>query len=386
MRFRAAAALCLIMLSTLACNLSGGGQPTAIPIATANSASGNKPTVVIDSPANGTEVNVGARIIVNARAADAIGVQRMQLLANGQIVKTVSSQSATGDQQMSAQLDYLPTAAGQIQLQVLAYRGAIASDPAAITLTVRSLAPSPSPTSIPAQSGGNTGGNSGPVINPNDPTCRALTNAGLNMRSGPGTNYDRITTLAGGVVVPIVGRIGDNSWWQVRSGNLYGWVNAPFTTVYGICSGVPIVQPPAPPTVPAAPTQTPRPTQTSVPIPTQAPLGADLVVTQFSGPQTLSLPDGQAQVSATFGVTITNVGGSSTGQFDNLILRTQDGAEIPVGSVGALGPGQSILLEVVLNFTQRGTFLLQARADSSNRVQEISEVNNTGTLNVIITS
>jgi uncharacterized protein YraI len=49
-----------------------------------------------------------------------------------------------------------------------------------------------------------------------------------NLRSGPGTAYDRLGILATGDVVSIVGRTGDGSWLKVevdQSGQS-GWILA----------------------------------------------------------------------------------------------------------------------------------------------------------------
>src|SRR5690606_39205669 len=101
-------------------------------------------------------------------------------------------------------LDYRPRSEGTLNLQVIAYRGALASEPAPLTLVVRQNVQQVTATSAPV--------NNAPVINPNDPTCRVLTTTGLNLRSGPSTNYNVITVLASGTVAPIVGRLGSNEW------------------------------------------------------------------------------------------------------------------------------------------------------------------------------
>jgi hypothetical protein len=42
-------------------------------------------------------------------ATDAVGITRVQLLANNQLVKTVSSESVNGEREMAAVLDLHPT-------------------------------------------------------------------------------------------------------------------------------------------------------------------------------------------------------------------------------------------------------------------------------------
>ena len=48
----------------------------------------------------------------------------------------------------------------------------------------------------------------------------------VNIRSGPGLNYDVIGTLNANTAMPIVGRNGDASWWQIKITNgTLGWVS-----------------------------------------------------------------------------------------------------------------------------------------------------------------
>jgi transposase InsO family protein len=105
---------------------------------------------------------------------------------------------------MNVLLDYRPSTAGPVKLEVIAYRGAVASDPATIDVTVRANQSQVTATIIPITNV--------PPIDPNDRTCRALVNVGLNVRVGPGTQYNRITTVQPGTQIPINGRTGDNSW------------------------------------------------------------------------------------------------------------------------------------------------------------------------------
>jgi hypothetical protein len=72
-------------------------------------------------------------------------------------------------------------------------------------------------------------------------------NQDLNVRTGPGTAYPVIVSLAGGTTVDIIGKNSDGSWWLVAlpSGDS-GWVSAPFTTSSNT-GAVPVVSAPPPP-------------------------------------------------------------------------------------------------------------------------------------------
>jgi uncharacterized protein YraI len=371
--------LTVIVLATALFVLTGctlSSEPVRQNIPTPTGIISARPSVTIASPASGSESVVNTQILVSASATDSIGVTQMQLLANGRIVKTIRSDQPNGSQAMNAVLDFTPTEAGALNLSVIAYRAAVASDPALITLNIRAAQAQVTATNVPAANV--------PVINPNDPTCRALAATGLNVRQGPGTVYPRISGLAAGTIVPITGRTSDNSWWQVRVGVTIGWVTDDFVTIYGICTNIPVVQAPPPPTTTALPV-----TATTIPItltiiPTTAPTPtqglADLIVTNISGSTTLSL--GGGAVSSTYAITITNTGTGTTTQFNNTLTILPTNEVVPLGVVANLRPGESIILNTSLTFRATGSYTLQVRTDSDNQIGEQSEVNNSGIINV----
>lgn len=330
--------------------------------------------MTITSPENGDEVVVGSQIFVTARATDAVGVTRVQLLANSQIVKTVSSESPSGQRSAEFLLDYTPRQAGQVDLQVVAYRNAIASDPAQVSITVKSVQALATATLVPIDNA--------PVIDPNDPTCRVLTTTGLNLRNGPGTNYDRLTVLSAGTQAPIIGRLGDNTWWQIRYGITTGWVSAQYTSVYGQCGAVPVIAPPPTPTTTAStptPTATATPTPTATPSITVTPGKPDLVISSIAGPTSTTV----AASPVTYSVTITNTGSGPSGNFVNKVTLP-NGTQGDLGAVSNLNAGESIILNIDITFTAPGPYTLQALVDSANQVVEVSEVNNTGSLPISV--
>jgi hypothetical protein len=82
----------------------------------------------------------------------------------------------------------------------------------------------------------------------------------LNVRNGPGTNYDRIGVLSAGTTVEIIGRVASSTWWQIPFSDApggKGWISAGYGTASNT-EAVPVVEaPPAP--SPAAPTAAPPP-------------------------------------------------------------------------------------------------------------------------------
>jgi uncharacterized protein YraI len=384
MRYRIAVFTLVALLGLSACNLTSAGSQS---LATATSAANTQPVVTILSPQNGAEVIVDEQILVSANAVDPVGITRVQLLADNQIVKTVSSESAGGDPNLNVLLDYTPEDTGSLSLQVIAYRGALASAPAEVNLSVREnqaqvTATTQAPPIVV------------PPINPADPTCRVLVNAPLNLRTGPDTVYDRISVLSTGTVAPITGRTPNNSWYQIRVGVTTGWVSSGYVTLYGNCSNVGIPPIPPTPTRIIIATATPIPPTNTLTLTAQPPTLTptpgfpDLIVTNLSlvGTSPLQLGPGDTPVSATFSVTITNTGASPTTQFSTTISVSPPGSEVPLGVVGNLGPGQSVVLNISLTFNAVGTYTIQARADSDNQITEASEVNNVGFTTVQVVS
>lgn len=392
------ACLCLIVGLT-ACNL--GTTPSneaATPINNNNDVPpvATKPSVIILSPNTGEVYEVDEQIIVSVQATDTVGVTRIQLIVNGSIVKTVTSSSISGDPTFSAALDYVPRATGTLDIQVIASRGAVASDPANLRLeVVQDSAVIITPTGSGAGSGGSstsggTGADGRPTI-PNDGVCRALTTANLNMRSQPTTTQENvIRVLPRYTLAPIVGRLGDNSWWQLSYGGSIGWVSASFTEIYGNCLTIP-VQPgynPIPPTTTPLPTWTPSRTPTWTPSPTVTPSWTpepgrpDLVVTGISGDQSLIIPAGETSVTERYSVTITNIGNGPSPQFETRLYA--DGQEYDLGVVSDLPNGGSIVLVADVTFTAAGTFNVRVQVDPNNAVIEISDFNNRGDISVTV--
>jgi uncharacterized protein YraI len=379
MRFRAALLLLTLLLG--ACNLATSTQLThqaptpTVPVAT------TRPVVTISDPDDGAEFVVNENVLVSAGASDPIGVTRIELRVNGQVVKTVSSQQASGEQNLAALLDYRPTLTGEATLQVIAYRNTIASDPAEVRIVVRQSQTQVTATRLPDVSV--------PIINPNDPTCRLLPNTTVNLRSGPSTTYTPIGALVAGTIAPIVGRLPDNSWWQVRVGSTFGWVTGDrqFVTVLGNCLSIPVSAPPA--TATRVVTATPPPTNTLTLTPqpptlTPTPGLPDLVVTNVSIPATLTLGPGNTPVTTNVAVTIINAGSGASGQFNNTVTIQNTGETVSLGVVSGLNPGQSVVLTASLTFSNPGSTLILATTDSDNTVDESNNANNIGQASVTV--
>ncbi len=92
-----------------------------------------------------------------------------------------------------------------------------------------------------------------------DPTgaCQVASAGGqsINVRSGAGTGFSVVAQLAASAFAPVIGRLADNTWFQVNVGGVIGWVSASVVTLGGTCSGVNVVAAPVVPTAaPIVPT------------------------------------------------------------------------------------------------------------------------------------
>jgi hypothetical protein len=371
--------------SIVACNL-GAPEPTPQPLPTTNplptNPSGSKPSLTVSSPRSGDSFPVNAPIFVNAVATSSEGVTRVQLYANGSPVKTVSSVSPLGDTTLNATLDYTPRAVGTVNLRVLAFRGAISSDPVDLQVNVTNAGTQPTP--LPTTGGGGSSGG-GNVVIPPDGVCRVLTNTAVNFRSSPTTTQQNvILTLPASTLAPVLARLPDNTWWKIAYNNQFGWVFGQLVTMTGNCFSIP-VELGVTPTPTSSPTSTTvPPTNTpSAPSATPVPQRPDLLVTNIFGRTTISL--GGGSVTESYSVTITNAGIGPAGQF-SAVMSVNNGPTLDLGTVSGLDRGQSVVLQREITFSAAGTYNIRVDVDPANTVPETSDVNNRGDITVTVTN
>ena len=97
-------------------------------------------------------------------------------------------------------------------------------------------------------------------------TIAIVTTTGLNIRSGPSTDYPVIAGIGWGDAVTVIGQSSEGAWIFIRtSDGTQGWITRSLTDFDFNCVVV-IIPAPPPPTIPP-PTPTVRPQPTAVPIP-----------------------------------------------------------------------------------------------------------------------
>ncbi len=363
-RLRIAPVLVILLAAALACNLQVGGgssNATQVPV-------GQRPTVEILEPVEGTTFRKGQEVLVKARATGPTGVTLVELLVNGVSVASQPPADAINPTSAEVVLDYTASTPGTVILAVRAYSNAGVGLPAQRTIIV-----------LPDLSPG-TGGAAGttqtafPSVTPNNPLCRARVNAsGLRFRTGPGTNYDIISNLDAGQEPPISGYADrdDGRWWQVTWSGRIGWVSASYTAQLGDCSAIRPAVVPASPT--PQPSTTPQPTQPGV---TATPTLPDLTLTLFEGVSSVQLgPDGTIQ--ANYVIRVKNSGGQACGQFRVGVLLpngTITTFDVPGLAVGQEYPIANGSLQVTFNTP--GVTRILVTVDDQNVVTESNEANN----------
>jgi hypothetical protein len=86
----------------------------------------------------------------------------------------------------------------------------------------------------------------------------------VNVRSGPSTSTPIVTQLGANTIVPVTGRLADNTWYQVNVGGIAGWVSATVARIGGNCATVTVITfPTATPTATVTTNFTATPTFTA---------------------------------------------------------------------------------------------------------------------------
>ena len=60
------------------------------------------------------------------------------------------------------------------------------------------------------------------------PNYTTTADASMNLRAGPGTDFDKVTSVPAGTAVTALGTNSDGSWVVVQVGGQYGWLKVEF--------------------------------------------------------------------------------------------------------------------------------------------------------------
>ena len=332
------------------------------------------PSVVITAPVNGSQVQLNRPVTVQSTASDPSGVTRMELWVDGVKIAEAASQAAQGQPTFTASLQWVPAIPGSHTLEIKAYNiQDRVNEPT--TILVNAVDNSP-PTDTPT-----------PTPVPETPTPTALTIphlktlTDLNVRNGPGTDYDFVGLLLSDKTAEIIGQDESRQWWQIRfepaQGGV-GWVIADPTYANALnTDNVPVVQAPAlptgtptitptftptetPTTTPVPATETPIPTNTPSPTPQGSSISFEVSPTSVQGGECVNVNWSVVQVKEVYyqGEGVPGVGGKQECPNETTTYRLRvvhlDGAEDvvdrtvevinPVSSAGTItiDPNQTI--------------------------------------------
>lgn len=102
---------------------------------TSTSRSLDVPRISLNSSA--LEVAVGQEVLIQATVYDRVGVTRVELRDGDTVLNTINAVSLNGEPSWSVEFRYTPTEASIRYLEIIAFRGEIASDPKVLSLKVR---------------------------------------------------------------------------------------------------------------------------------------------------------------------------------------------------------------------------------------------------------
>ena len=181
-----------------------------------------------------------------------------------------------------------------------------------------------------------------------------------NCRTGPGVNYDYLTSLLVGEKVEVVGKYTSVSpvYWVIKKGSLTCWLWGQYATVEGATSALPEMAPPPSPT--PVPTDTPTATSTPTSTPTATKVPGDLSIVEV-------FMSTKFEVIARIGTTPT---GSLSGYYTYMIFangtKTAEGnCAVPVG-IEACYTGHIV----------SGVQIIEVVIDAYDSIPETNETNN----------
>ena len=180
----------------------------------------------------------------------------------------------------------------------------------------------------------------------------------LNVRVGPGFDYDKVGEVKLGDRFRVLGAIADYTWLVIDYNGGVGWVKTEYVTVLGDIGAVSIVQAPPTPTVGA--TSTPPP-----------PANPDIQI------ETVVLNPAQPIPNRPFTATVSvrNAGANAAGRFA-LAATWAPGDVYTATFVEGLAGGQSTQVQLSATLTGTGVFQVGIVADLNQEVVEADENNN----------
>jgi SH3-like domain-containing protein len=141
----------------------------------------------------------------------------------------------------------VPSESGTAMTGTRTFLPSAAAQPTAVITATRTPTPTVVLTTTAALTATYTITNTPPIaiaITATLPVTAELKSATTNLRGGPGTEFDVVSTAAQGTRLPVIGRNADGSWWQVCCvDDKPVWVNDSVVTILGARDVVPVRSP-----------------------------------------------------------------------------------------------------------------------------------------------
>ncbi|MBX3081201.1 MAG: ABC transporter substrate-binding protein [Anaerolineae bacterium] len=195
-----------------------------------------------------------------------------------------------------------------------------------------------------------------PTATPDGVVATVTASTSLNVRNGPGFEFDKIGSLKKGDQVRVLGANADFTWLLIPFRGGQAWILAEFTSIFGDKSTVPIVAGPPQPTSQVS-TATATPVQAAKP---------DIVyINAVFTPSNL-----QPNVPFTLAVTIANRGSVPAGEF--AIAATFKPGDVYTAAVvpGGLGAAQQATVNLSATVPGTGVEQIAVVLDLNNTVDE----------------
>lgn len=133
-----------------------------------------------------------------------------------------------------------PNEGGSLQVEaVIKDRGQVIARQSGDSIAVATFTPAPTPTPEFTPT---------PEATPTPAFAEVTATTNANVRSGPGTGYPKIGSLANGATYRVTGQSEDGSWWQITYDGREGWVSGDVVNLGGNPQAVAVVQVAPPPT------------------------------------------------------------------------------------------------------------------------------------------
>lgn len=234
----------------------------------------------------------------------------------------------------------------------------VRQDPDRIVGMIGTITFTPSPTPIPSET---------PIPSPTPNRVEVIVNRPIiNVRSGPGTDFEQVGQLEEGYRSPVTGTNEDFSWYMIRFRGASAWVSADVVEIFdpgGLIVQLPVVTPAIVTTpisvVPSGGTQV---------VPTT---GIDLIIESVVLVPATLIPN----QPFTAQVTIRNLGSTPAGSF-TVATTFEPGAVQASNTVPSVPAGGTTVATLNSTVAGPGSFQVGVIVDAANAVTESNEGNN----------